>query len=149
MCSTATFSSYSSSIFIIFHVYRQSTINAQLSTQFGTPDILTHNPTPTDHVTNFSLTNTYKLTVRLKWIEEPPAELQVRAGKSVQLECDASGQPTPLISWRSLKGKPTKKERERERSLIGDASGSGNVPVVMLVLTLPTGSVIDHQLREA
>lgn len=100
--------------FFMFIDNLQSTINAQLSTQFGTPDILTHNPTPTDHVTNFSLTNTYKLTVRLKWIEEPPAELQVRAGKSVQLECDASGQPTPLISWRSLKGKPTKKERERD-----------------------------------
>lgn len=43
-------------------------------------------------------------TVRLKWVKEPPSELQVRAAKSVQLECDASGQPTPIISWTSLKG---------------------------------------------
>lgn len=43
-------------------------------------------------------------TVRLKWTHEPPSEVQVRAGKALHLECDASGQPTPLISWTSLKG---------------------------------------------
>uniref|UniRef100_A0A6G1SJS6 Cell adhesion molecule-related/down-regulated by oncogenes n=1 Tax=Aceria tosichella TaxID=561515 RepID=A0A6G1SJS6_9ACAR len=45
--------------------------------------------------------------VKLKWIVEPPGEVRVRAGKFVQLECDASGQPAPLISWTSLKDHQT------------------------------------------
>lgn len=52
-------------------------------------------------------------TVKLKWIREPPAEVQLRAGKSLQLECDASGQPEPLISWTSLKGESPQLDTRR------------------------------------
>lgn len=42
--------------------------------------------------------------MRLKWLKEPPGELQLRVGESARVDCDASGSPAPLISWSSVRG---------------------------------------------
>lgn len=40
--------------------------------------------------------------MQLKWILEPPPELEVRVGNSLRVPCEASGQPTPRIEWTKL-----------------------------------------------
>ena len=42
--------------------------------------------------------------MQLKWIEEPPAELEARAGKPLHIPCRASGKPEPRMEWFKLGG---------------------------------------------
>lgn len=48
------------------------------------------------HVTNLLVS--YQKLVQLKWIEEPH-DVEVKAGKPLDVPCTADGSPSPTIEW--------------------------------------------------